>query len=113
MKSVVTDGCAESIVNNIDTDNFSYKIYGSGRTILQGKTQKLYTEIEGSGEIDAKNIVAEDIQASIEGSGNIIINATKTINAKIEGAGNIDYYGTPVKVDFKNSGEGTIRPAGL
>lgn len=109
LKSMSTYGSGDSIISNIDTAIFSSATYGSGDTLLQGKTKKLFIKISGSGDVNAKNLIAEDVEASIYGSGDITTNATKKISADIHGAGLIEYYGNPQKIHQSISGSGEIR----
>lgn len=109
LKSMSTYGSGDSIISNIDTAIFSSATYGSGDTVLQGKAKKLFIKISGSGDVNAKNLIAEDVEASIYGSGDIITNVTKKISADIHGAGLIEYYGNPQKIHQSISGSGEIR----
>ena len=112
LESIKTNGSSDSQINNIKADNFVAEINGSGGIILQGNVKKLAAEIHGSGDIDAKNLVAEKAKASIYGSGDIIVNTTQKIDINIYGSGTVEYYGNPQEIEQSFSGLGKIKAMG-
>ncbi len=84
-------------------------IIGSGNINLQGSSQTTIISLSGSGNIDARRLLAAQATARIDGSGNINVYASQTLDATIAGSGNIFYFGNPPTVRRSISGSGNIR----
>jgi hypothetical protein len=83
-------------------------ITGSGDIKLTGKAQKFSCKVTGSGDFMAHNLIAQHVEASVSGSGDIEVTASKSLKARVSGSGDINYKGNPEKQDFKASGSGEI-----
>lgn len=63
-------------------------------------------EISGPGKIFAREAPGGDAEAEINGSGDIEMTATKTLDATTNGSGKIKYWGdATVKTNISGSGE--------
>ncbi|MDX5443475.1 MAG: DUF2807 domain-containing protein [Hymenobacteraceae bacterium] len=82
-------------------------ISGSGNMTLYGDVDEQSLLVDGSGNIDAFNLISETTNATISGSGNINVFASKFLNATISGSGNIRYKGSP-QVSQNISGSGNV-----
>lgn len=80
---------------------------GSGDIRLAGTTAKLTVELDGSGDVKAFGLGSIECDATLDGSGNIRVNASRVLNAKLSGSGDIEYHGEP-KLDAEIDGSGTI-----
>ena len=84
------------------------KLYGSGDIkVLNSKYLNASLQVVGSGNIEAKGLVADTVSATIHGSGFINISPQQKLNATIYGSGNINYWGFPV-VETMVYGSGRI-----
>ncbi|MFQ5445441.1 MAG: head GIN domain-containing protein [Saprospiraceae bacterium] len=83
-------------------------ISGSGDIVLSGATGDFSVSIAGSGDIRAKDLVATGCNASISGSGDASVHATKKLNVAIVGSGDVVYSGNP-SVRSKISGSGDVK----
>lgn len=108
LTSIITRGSGNVQVDNIGTKKFSIAIHGAGNTFLTGEVKDLAINITGSGKINAKKLIAQEVKAVINGSGNILANTAQKINAEINGSGRIEYYGSPTEVKQTIHGSGTI-----
>lgn len=95
-------GTVPAAMNNIHAT-----IEGSGDITITGTANNLDLSIEGSGNIDFANVKAQTATCSIDGSGDITVNAANTLSASINGSGDILYYGNPV-VSQKINGSGRV-----
>lgn len=82
-------------------------IEGSGNITMNGTATNLDLSIEGSGNIDFANVKAQAATCSIDGSGDITVNAANSLSATINGSGDILYYGNPT-VSQKINGSGRV-----
>ncbi len=72
----------------------------------EGSINKLYAEINGSGELDFRNTEAKSITNVMNGSGNSFLWVTDVLNVEINGSGSVSYEVSPkVSVDISGSGE--------
>jgi hypothetical protein len=85
-------------------------IDGSGDMVLSGSTTTLAVAIAGSGDVDAKGLKAADATVSIEGSGDVVLDASQSLEASIAGSGDISYRGAPARISRNVMGSGEVRP---
>jgi len=104
----VNIGGSGKIYLYLDAEKVSASIGGSGDLILKGTTQKMRSNIAGSGSIKDFGFTADNLNATIAGSGNIKITVQSKIKAKVVGSGNIYYKGNPKHVDTKSIGSGNV-----
>ena len=81
---------------------------GSGDISLRGSTTDFECNIAGSGDIHAFDLKAENVEASISGSGDAEVHCNGNLKARIAGSGDIKYKGSPKKEDTKAVGSGSI-----
>ncbi len=92
------------VCNEMESD-----ISGSGEINLKGSVNNANHEISGSGKLYAYDLLSQNCRINISGSGDAQVTATTALIAKIGGSGNVTYKGSPVKLDTKISGSGTIQ----
>ncbi|WP_028978377.1 head GIN domain-containing protein [Sporocytophaga myxococcoides] len=92
---------------NFNGENLKSKIDGSGNITLSGISYNSSHEINGSGRINAKNTESQKVNAKINGSGSISVNAIQTLKVNISGSGAVGYIGNPV-TDVSVSGSGKV-----
>lgn len=94
---------------NFKTDNsrLVVAVSGSGDVSAAGTAQNLDIALSGSCDFKGENLHTEMANIKISGSGDVRINASKTINAAISGSGDVHYSGNPV-VNSKTSGSGRV-----
>ncbi len=90
---------------DVNANEIVLKIDGSGEAILSGEAQNTNFAIEGSGRVDARELLCRENISRIKGSGAMVINASSLIDASISGAGTLQYAGSPeVKQNVKGNG---------
>lgn len=95
---------------NVDVPSVDSEISGSGTVILNGTTRNFKNEINGSGDVRAFNLLSENTEVEIAGSGDAEVYASKQLNVKIAGAGDVAFKGNPV-VKKSIAGSGNIKKA--
>jgi Putative auto-transporter adhesin, head GIN domain len=98
-----------STVGNFNFSDLSLILSGSGDCWFSGTCKNMNTKLIGSGNISAYNLTAETITARLSGSGDMELNATKTLDATLSGSGDIIYKGSPATVTKSISGSGSVR----
>lgn len=95
-----------SISTSVDANIVDATISGSGWIKIAGDANQSNLAISGSGNIDSYNLLVNSCNANISGSGNMQVNASKSVYAKISGSGNIYYTGNPaIEVNISGSGK--------
>ncbi|MHB1921207.1 MAG: head GIN domain-containing protein [Chitinophagaceae bacterium] len=82
-------------------------ITGSGNISASGQTREERINVLGSGNFKGSNLKAEQVKASIEGSGNAFVFASLGLHSQIMGSGNIYYFGNPA-IDTRIMGSGQV-----
>ena len=106
--SFTFDGVGESVINNLNEDNFIYTLNGVGSCKLFGNVNKLEISVNGVGSVDAQNLIAEDVIISLNGVGSAKVYAMRSLDASANGIGGLTYYGNPKELNLNNSGLGGI-----
>ncbi|MCP9200736.1 DUF2807 domain-containing protein [Gramella sp. GC03-9] len=96
------------MVLNLDVQDLEGVVTGSGDIELQGRSQNFECKVTGSGDFKAYELEAENVKASVAGSGDIRVNAKSSLKASVAGSGDINYKGNPEKQDFQTYGSGRV-----
>ena len=96
------------IIMEVDAPKISTMISGSGSSNLKGTTKDLSVHISGSGDAHCYDLLSENTEIDIAGSGNAEVYASKTLDVDIAGAGDVRYKGNP-SIKKNISGAGDIR----
>ncbi len=113
MKSLVGVGLSGSGnigVTGMNGDTLKVSLPGSGNITVSGTTTSLDVSLPGSGTINCGNLQAKSVTAKINGSGNIQVYASQSLDASILGSGTIRYAGNPSQVNKSITGSGNINP---
>ncbi|EDM43062.1 hypothetical protein SCB49_12594 [unidentified eubacterium SCB49] len=92
----------------VETENLDSNLTGSGDIRLKGNATNFKAKVSGSGDFDANDLLTDHTSAFVSGSGDLNVNAKKSIKARVNGSGDITYRGNPDKTDTKVSGSGDI-----
>ncbi|MBN2664222.1 MAG: DUF2807 domain-containing protein [Bacteroidales bacterium] len=82
-------------------------IIGSGDILIGGSTIIQYLRINGSGSYSGFNVLSEDVEITVSGSGDTEITVTDNLDVKILGSGDVYYMGTP-NINLNISGSGSV-----
>lgn len=83
-------------------------LVGSGEIFLTGQAETANYLLTGSGVLSAKELKAQNVKASLTGSGEMRLRAVQNLDARVMGSGNILYYGEPDVLKTNNIGGGDI-----
>ena len=101
-------GSGDAEISGIDGTLLETRILGSGQITVAGRADRLDVVIEGSGDVDAHELLAEAVQVDISGSGNADVHALEWIDIDIRGSGDVTYRGDPTEVVTAVSGSGAV-----
>ena len=92
---LVTGSGSINMNSSCSLNKLSASILGSGGITAKGSANTLTAIISGSGNMNFRNLITNDANCTITGSGNINVTAVNTLKATISGSGNIMYSGSP------------------
>jgi len=102
------DGAVDATIKNIDSDDFDLEIGGAADLELTGKCGEARFEINGAGDIDAKEFECKSVEVIINGAGDADVFASDTVIARLSGIGNVVVWGEPKNVRPKIDGLGSF-----
>jgi hypothetical protein len=88
-------------------DAFSLTIDGAASFEASGTATTANYNLNGTGVIKAKDLLSDNVKINLDGTGNAVVTANKTLDVAIDGTGNVTYYGEPVLTQSIN-GLGSI-----
>lgn len=124
---IQSDGSGDISLNNLDLDELTFNLNGSGNanaildiqnftlsntgsgnaTIVGNGNRGDYVN-SGSGNIYASNYFQESAYLVSSGSGDVHIYATETLDVVLTGSGNVYYKGNPANINQNITGSGQL-----
>lgn len=99
-------------VGAVEADNLIVGLLGGGRITLAGRTKQLRATVQGSGDLAAAGLSADDAQIASDTAGNVAVAVARTAKVIATGAGDVEILGTPTcTVQAKGSGQVNCGPA--
>jgi hypothetical protein len=109
LESASLPGSGQIEIENLQAEQVSFGLYGSGDIIADGAVDELEAKLSGSGNIECGDLQANSVSVEISGSGNAEVYASESLDARVSGSGNIKYNGDPEDVNKSVSGSGTVQ----
>lgn len=94
----------------VKTPEMKVSIGGSGKVIMGGKTRDLKISIAGSGDFEGEELMSENADISIAGSGSARVFTSVELKVSIAGSGDVFYAGNPGNVKKSIAGVGNVKP---
>ena len=108
LKEFTFDGVGETVIHNVNSEKFTCNINGVGSCDLHGKVKSFNIYVNGVGSVNAKQLIADDVVASLNGVGSVKLYAKNSLNASVNGIGGLTYFGNPTELILNDSGIGGI-----
>jgi hypothetical protein len=91
-------------------DGGEQQITASGAYNVQatGKLDRLEITLNGTGNIQYDEVVAQNVKVTVNGAGNVEVQPVQTLDARVNGVGAVQYRGEPQKVNSAIHGLGAI-----
>lgn len=89
------EGSGELVVGNVATDTLNMRLVGSGRLEARGRTGALNGAFEGSGNVEAGQLLAQDLTVATTSFGRVSLNAARTARITANGRGEVSVAGRP------------------
>lgn len=105
------EGAGSSSINNAAGARLDIFYEGAGMLKASGKVKFLSLKAKGVGLVDAKNLITEQVDVSLEGVGAVKVHASDRLKASVQGIGALTYYGKPRSVSKSVEGIGSVSAA--
>lgn len=112
LKSIAIAGSLKLDVTDIDNKTFDLHCSDYSQAMLTGEVKKASIGIDGSGRVDARKLVAQNVNLDVTGSGKAMVAVEHKLNVKISGSGQVIYYGKPPIINQAVFGAGKIQRGG-
>lgn len=102
-------GSGDIALSNLDQNQLSLTIAGSGSIKAGGQVTHAQVKIAGSGDVDLTKVALKILDVKIAGSGNTDAAPTDAADIKIAGSGDVILHSSPKSLDQHVAGSGRIR----
>ena len=93
-------------VGAVDADTLIVGLLGGGRITVAGRARQLKATIQGSGDLAAAGLSADDAQIASDTAGNVAVAVARTAKVTATGPGDVEIIGSPTcTVQEKGSGQ--------
>lgn len=93
---------------NLDAPKVEAESSGSGNITLRGKCKNFEADMSGSGDLKSSELLSENADVSIAGSGTASVHCSVKLKARASGSGSIYYSGNPEQQQIDKSGSGSV-----
>jgi hypothetical protein len=95
LRHIHVQGGAAIEASKLESEKLTILVEGAAGGNLSGRVDDLTIEIKGAGWISAGELKARRAKVSVEGAGQVTVNASDELDADVSGAGIIWYIGAP------------------
>ncbi|MFZ6742719.1 GIN domain-containing protein [Undibacterium sp. JH2W] len=103
------EGAGKTILNNLSGPHFALSYEGAGMLVASGQVKSFTLRAQGVGLVETKDLIAEQVDARLEGVGSVSVNARDNLYASVQGIGSLTYYGHPRNISKTVEGIGSVR----
>jgi hypothetical protein len=108
LDSLTLSGTGSLLAIGIATQRMTASIAGTGLLQISGTAAHLNVSLDGDGDAELGELAARDVHAVMNGTGQIVVRATRTLDASVAGTGSILYSGSPARVRTNVTGTGVV-----
>jgi hypothetical protein len=110
ISSLLADGAANVMIEDVNNKNFSLDVSGAASVTAQGNVKKMTVFISEAGEFHGKKLLSEEAVISVQDSGMAAVYVKKKMTANASDAGHVAYTGHPVIIS-ETTGAGKVYAA--
>lgn len=90
--------------------NLNATVNGAGVIDMEGFAASLTATLRGEGAIHAENLLTEDADVELSGSGYVFLDLDyqSSLSLALTGSGRVEWWGSPAHLDYHLSGEGKV-----
>jgi hypothetical protein len=99
-------GSGRLTVGAVEADNLVVALLGGGRITVAGRVKQLKATLQGSGDLAAAGLSADDAQIASDTAGTVAVAVARTAKVTATGSGDVEIVGSPAcTVQAKGSGQ--------
>ncbi|MFH1845351.1 MAG: head GIN domain-containing protein [bacterium] len=106
---VTINGAGDVEIPDFRGEFFEFNLHGAGDLEIAGEVGELEIQLSGAGNVDAQELVAQEVDVRVSGAGNAKVYAVDRLRGVVSGVGNLTYYGKPEHVSTNVSVIGSIK----
>ncbi len=95
LTGIEASGSGDIDAKYIDADAFEVRSDGSADIRLDGTTNRLSVDLDGSGDADLGQLKAREAHVTVGGSGDADVQANQKLEVALDGSGDVRYHGDP------------------
>ncbi len=99
---------ASEIDLDLTAEFIGFDFSGASEAKFSGKVRECNFEVSGASEINAYDLIAEEIELQVSGASDAKLHATESLRVNASGASSVRYIGNP-NVDSNVSGAGSVK----
>ena len=92
---IILNGTINLNIKAIQNKEFSLKSLGCNNIILNGKVESLLLDLQGTVELNALELLSEQVSINAKGNSEIAVNSQKKLDVKLDGICDLKYKGNP------------------
>lgn len=108
---VSLSGSGRIEIRRVDADVLNIGVIGSGKIAASGSAKQVRATVQGSADLAASGLTADDLVLNSETAGTVAIAARRTAKVKSGGSGSVEVGGSPA-CTVTATGAGQVRCAG-
>ena len=108
LRSFKIEGVGNAELTGLTGADLELAIPGAASITAYGRAGNETIDLDGTGKIDASNVVARDVTATNNGVGAIYVRGSGSLVLNVNGVGEILYKGNPANVEKHVNGVGRI-----
>ena len=79
-----------------------------GTVDIEGRCKTATLELDGMGDLNARDFKCERVRISIDGMGDAEVYASEYVDVSLDGFGDVDVYGDPAESRVNEDGMGSV-----
>lgn len=111
VRRFVINGSPTLTVSGYDQENLTVEVNGSGKTVVEGRTDRAAVTVSGSGEADLGNLQTGDANVKVVGSGEAKLAPIGAVQVAIAGSGDVYLLQRPASLASQVDGSGEVHEA--
>jgi len=92
---LIVEGSGFLRAGSVEADNLSLGLAGSGRLEVGGRAETMTADVQGTGDLDASTLAAEDVSITTTTTGTVAARAADSANVNALGLGEVTILGRP------------------
>jgi Putative auto-transporter adhesin, head GIN domain len=108
LEAIFASGASDIVASGVKTEDFNIDTSGAGSIKVTGETKTLGIEMSGAGNVDTRDLRAENVIVNSSGAASADVYASGELRINASGAGNVNYYGDPKNVSEEVSGAASV-----